>query len=48
VLWLVGEDHELSEVGTMNLFVFWINEKVPLLTVSAVCDELRVCMTGRA
>jgi len=27
VLWLVGPDHELSEVGTMNLFVFWINEK---------------------
>jgi len=27
VLWLVGAEHELSEVGTMNLFVFWINEK---------------------
>jgi len=27
VLWLVGAEHELSEVGTMNLFVFWVNEK---------------------
>ncbi|RKP35190.1 aminotransferase [Dimargaris cristalligena] len=26
VLWLIGEKHELMEVGTMNLFVFWINK----------------------
>ena len=27
VLWLFGEDQQLTEVGTMNLFVHWINEK---------------------
>jgi branched-chain amino acid aminotransferase len=26
-LWIFGPDHELTEVGTMNLFVFWKNEK---------------------
>ncbi|KAK3804118.1 hypothetical protein RRG08_056779, partial [Elysia crispata] len=26
VLWLYGEDQQLTEVGTMNLFVYWINE----------------------
>ncbi|KAI8323340.1 branched-chain-amino-acid aminotransferase [Martensiomyces pterosporus] len=26
VLWTIGEDHELTEVGTMNLFVLWRNE----------------------
>ncbi|GAB1601681.1 branched-chain-amino-acid aminotransferase, cytosolic-like [Argonauta hians] len=25
VLWLFGDDHQLTEVGTMNLFIFWIN-----------------------
>lgn len=27
VLWLYGPDHEVTEVGTMNLFAFWTNEK---------------------
>ncbi|KAJ1952281.1 branched-chain-amino-acid transaminase bat2, partial [Dipsacomyces acuminosporus] len=27
ILWTIGEDHELMEVGTMNLFVFWRNEQ---------------------
>ncbi|CAG2119390.1 unnamed protein product, partial [Medioppia subpectinata] len=27
VLWLFGDDHQLTEVGAMNLFVFLINEK---------------------
>lgn len=27
VLWLYGPDRELTEVGTMNIFVYWINEK---------------------
>ncbi|XP_067641906.1 branched-chain-amino-acid aminotransferase [Eurosta solidaginis] len=27
VLWLYGEDHQLTEVGTMNIFVFFANEK---------------------
>lgn len=26
VLWLYGPDHELTEVGTMNIFMFYINE----------------------
>ncbi|KAM4901221.1 branched-chain-amino-acid aminotransferase, cytosolic isoform 3-T3 [Sylvia borin] len=26
VLWLYGEDHQITEVGTMNLFLYWINE----------------------
>ncbi|XP_052828400.1 branched-chain-amino-acid aminotransferase, cytosolic [Octopus bimaculoides] len=26
VLWLFGEDHQLTEVGTMNLFIYWIND----------------------
>ncbi|XP_064635001.1 branched-chain-amino-acid aminotransferase, cytosolic-like [Lineus longissimus] len=26
VLWLFGENHELTEVGTMNVFMFWTNE----------------------
>lgn len=26
VLWLYGEDHQLTEVGTMNVFMFWVNE----------------------
>ncbi|CAG2197883.1 E2.6.1.42 [Mytilus edulis] len=27
VLWLYGDDHQLTEVGAMNLFVYWINEQ---------------------
>ena len=26
-LWLFGPDQEVTEVGTMNLFVFWIKRK---------------------
>ncbi|XP_065379960.1 branched-chain-amino-acid aminotransferase, cytosolic isoform X3 [Macaca fascicularis] len=26
VLWLYGKDHQITEVGTMNLFLYWINE----------------------
>lgn len=26
VLWLYGEDHQLTEVGTMNIFMFYIND----------------------
>ncbi|KAJ6666248.1 hypothetical protein lerEdw1_000520, partial [Lerista edwardsae] len=26
VLWLYGEDHQITEVGTMNLFLYWRNE----------------------
>lgn len=27
VLWLYGPDHQLTEVGTMNIFVLFINDK---------------------
>lgn len=27
ILWLYGPEHRIEEVGTMNLFVFWTNEK---------------------
>ena len=27
VLWLYGDDQQLTEVGTMNLFVNWVNEE---------------------
>ncbi|KAJ8381929.1 hypothetical protein SKAU_G00027070 [Synaphobranchus kaupii] len=26
VLWLYGKDHQITEVGTMNLFLYWVNE----------------------
>lgn len=26
VLWLYGEDHQLTEVGTMNIFMIYIND----------------------
>ncbi|XP_042525255.1 branched-chain-amino-acid aminotransferase, cytosolic isoform X2 [Dipodomys spectabilis] len=26
VLWLYGKDQQITEVGTMNLFLYWINE----------------------
>jgi branched-chain amino acid aminotransferase len=26
-LWIFGPDHEITEVGTMNLFVHWVNEQ---------------------
>jgi branched-chain amino acid aminotransferase len=25
-LWLFGDDHQVTEVGTMNFFVLWKNE----------------------
>jgi branched-chain amino acid aminotransferase len=27
VLWLYGNDQQITEVGTMNIFVHWINEE---------------------
>ncbi len=27
VLWLYGEKEEITEVGTMNLFIYWTTEK---------------------
>lgn len=38
ILWLVGDKHELSEVGTMNLFVYWVNEHGEKELVTAPLD----------
>ncbi|KAJ1732801.1 branched-chain-amino-acid transaminase bat2 [Coemansia sp. Benny D160-2] len=38
VLWTIGEDHELMEVGTMNLFVYWRNEDGELELVTPPLD----------
>lgn len=27
VLWLYGPEHYLTEVGTMNIFMYWVNEQ---------------------
>ncbi|PVU97828.1 hypothetical protein BB561_000295 [Smittium simulii] len=27
ILWLFGENHQISEAGTMNAFIFWVNEQ---------------------
>lgn len=26
MLWLYGDDEEVTEVGTMNFFVYWTNQ----------------------
>eukprot|EP00128_Syssomonas_multiformis_P010699 Colp12_sorted_trinity150504_noHs@23158 len=38
VLWLFGKNHEVTEVGTMNLFVLWVNEKGEKELVTAPLD----------
>ncbi|KAJ1995669.1 branched-chain-amino-acid transaminase bat2 [Coemansia umbellata] len=38
VLWTIGEDRELMEVGTMNLFVYWRNENGELELVTPPLD----------
>jgi branched-chain amino acid aminotransferase len=27
ILWLVGSQHNVSEVGTMNMFFYWVNKE---------------------
>ncbi|XP_066483488.1 branched-chain-amino-acid aminotransferase, mitochondrial [Tiliqua scincoides] len=34
VLWLYGDDHQITEVGTMNIFLFWKNEQGDLELVT--------------
>nr|XP_060636450.1 branched-chain-amino-acid aminotransferase, mitochondrial [Anolis sagrei ordinatus] len=34
VLWLYGDDHQITEVGTMNIFVFWKNQQGDLELVT--------------
>ncbi|KAJ1919157.1 branched-chain-amino-acid transaminase bat2 [Tieghemiomyces parasiticus] len=38
VLWLIGEQHELMEVGTMNLFIFWTNREGQRELITPVLD----------
>lgn len=37
-LWLFGPNHEVTEVGTMNLFVYWVNEKGEKELITAPLD----------
>lgn len=39
VLWLSGENEELTEVGTMNIFVLWKNEEGDLELVTPPLDR---------
>ncbi|XP_033025412.1 branched-chain-amino-acid aminotransferase, mitochondrial [Lacerta agilis] len=34
VLWLYGDDHQITEVGTMNIFVFWKDQQGDLELVT--------------
>ena len=36
VLWLFGEDHQLTEVGTMNIFIFMINKDGGILDIECI------------
>lgn len=38
VLWLFGEDDQVTEVGTMNMFTFWINEDGEKELITAPLD----------
>ena len=40
-LWLYGEEHNLTEVGAMNLFTLWINEQGGIVE-----DEIKVYYAG--
>ena len=46
VLWLYGDDQQLTEVGTMNLFVHWVNENggVYCLLSPTVYACMYICM----
>jgi len=39
VLWLYSEHHIITEVGTMNLFFYWINEKGEKELITADLDD---------
>ncbi|GCB81220.1 hypothetical protein scyTo_0022774, partial [Scyliorhinus torazame] len=38
VLWLYGDQHEITEVGTMNIFIYWKNEKGELELLTPALD----------
>lgn len=39
VLWLYGPDEEITEVGTMNLFIYWTNENGEKELVTAPLED---------
>uniref|UniRef100_G3VRI2 Branched-chain-amino-acid aminotransferase n=1 Tax=Sarcophilus harrisii TaxID=9305 RepID=G3VRI2_SARHA len=40
VLWLYGPDHQLTEIGTMNIFIFWTHEDGALELVTPPLDGI--------
>ncbi|KAI9504753.1 aminotransferase [Coemansia spiralis] len=40
ILWLLGDDHYVTEVGTMNFFVFWTNSDGEKELVTAPLDGI--------
>ncbi|XP_038639318.1 branched-chain-amino-acid aminotransferase, mitochondrial isoform X2 [Scyliorhinus canicula] len=38
VLWLCGDQHEIAEVGTMNIFIYWKNEQGELELLTPALD----------
>ncbi|MEE6483028.1 hypothetical protein FKM82_013410 [Ascaphus truei] len=40
VLWLYGDDHQVTEAGTMNFFMYWINEQGETELVTPPLDGL--------
>ncbi|XP_062918830.1 branched-chain-amino-acid aminotransferase, cytosolic-like [Mobula hypostoma] len=38
VLWLYGDKHEITEVGTMNIFIYWKNEQGELELLTPPLD----------
>ncbi|XP_073477561.1 branched-chain-amino-acid aminotransferase, cytosolic isoform X1 [Aquarana catesbeiana] len=40
VLWLYGEDEQITEVGTMNLFLYWTNENGELELATPPLDGI--------
>ncbi|KAJ2302050.1 branched-chain-amino-acid transaminase bat2 [Coemansia sp. RSA 2706] len=40
ILWLLGDDHYVTEVGTMNFFIFWIDESGAKELVTAPLDGI--------
>lgn len=45
VLWLYGPDHQLTEVGTMNIFVYWTHEDGGELLVRQPTPCMMACLT---
>ncbi|KAJ2614152.1 branched-chain-amino-acid transaminase bat2 [Coemansia sp. RSA 1365] len=40
ILWLLGDDHYVTEVGTMNFFIFWTNTEGKKELVTAPLDGI--------